>query len=138
MGGIKIPGRLPLKSSKWMIFVFPRPLCTITTMSDSFPSLSTTSRAFPLPSVSEDTLHYVLHLAPASSSPAALALLITHHVESLLPQPWLWNKDAWELKDVGEGKLEGRMRVGDAVDDEWCVVWLLREICKKWPELVIR
>lgn len=28
--------------------------------------------------------------------------------------------------------LEGRMRVGDSVDDEWCVVWILREISKKW------
>lgn len=30
------------------------------------------------------------------------------------------------------------MRVGDAVDDEWLVVWLLREVSRRWPELVLR
>jgi hypothetical protein len=77
--------------------------------------------------------------------PSALALLITEYVESLLSQPWLWNKDSWELKVISEvgdltaegGRLEGRMRVGDAVDDEWLVVYLLRQVSKHWPELII-
>lgn len=34
-------------------------------------------------------------------------------------------------------KLQGRMRIGDAVDDEWLVVWLLRQVSSKWPELII-
>ena len=34
-------------------------------------------------------------------------------------------------------RLEGRMRIGDAVDDEWLVVWLLTRVSLKWPELVI-
>jgi hypothetical protein len=55
----------------------------------------------------------------------------------------LWNKDSWELKVISQsqshegGRLEGRMRVGDAVDDEWLVVYLLREVSKRWPELII-
>ncbi|WVF66182.1 hypothetical protein IAT40_000922 [Kwoniella sp. CBS 6097] len=125
-------------------------------MSDSFPSLDQSGgRAFPLPTIAEDTLNYVLHF-PASYEPAATAILITEYINSLLPQPWLWNKDAWELKvghHLGAGagagagagtalgefgsKLEGRMRVGDAVDDEWLVVWLLREISKKWSDFII-
>jgi hypothetical protein len=36
-----------------------------------------------------------------------------------------------------EGRLEGRMRVGDAVDDEWLVVYLLRQVSKRWPDLII-
>ena len=111
-------------------------------MATSFPSLSQTPRSFPLPTIAEDALHYTLHLPTASSSTqpdsAALALLITQHIESLLIDPWLWNKDGWELKILGPDKLEGRMRVGDAVDDEWLVVWLLREVSRKWSDLVIR
>ena len=113
----------------------------------SLPSLGSSSRPFPLPTISEDTLHYALHL-PYQLEPAATATLITEYVSSLLPEIWLWNKDAWELKVVPEsagrmskgqgGKLEGTMRVGDAVDDEWLVVWLLREVSKKWSEVVIR
>jgi hypothetical protein len=131
-------------------------------MSSSFPSLDRTPGAFPLPSISEDTLDYALHVPLSSSSdPYALTTLITQHVEGLLVQ----NKDEWELKVAlsagsaplssgpgsqrggpplegskgsDEAVLEGRMRVGDAVDDEWLVVWLLIEVSKRWPELVIR
>ncbi|KAJ9096360.1 hypothetical protein QFC21_005181 [Naganishia friedmannii] len=34
-------------------------------------------------------------------------------------------------------RLEGRMRIGDAVDDEWLVVWLLTRVSLKWPDLAI-
>jgi hypothetical protein len=103
-----------------------------------------------MPSVAEDTLFYKIHI-PGTEDAAATALLVSEFVSSLLPSPWLWNKDAWELKvlqDDGVGgprealrdqhKLSGTMRVGDAVDDEWLVVWLLREVSRKWPEFVIR
>ncbi|TYJ51770.1 hypothetical protein B9479_007642 [Cryptococcus floricola] len=114
-------------------------------MSVSFPSLSHSHSAFPLPQVPEDTLHYTIHLPTSYSDPSATALLINQYVHTLLRHPWLWNKDSWELKVAdsdsersSEGpKLEGRMRVGDAVDDEWLVVWLLREVSRKWPELII-
>jgi hypothetical protein len=116
--------------------------CNLPFMSSSFPSLAHTPRAFPLPSIAEDTLHYAIHLPETAESAdkSTLAVLISDHVQSLLVQPWLWNKDGWELK-AAEGskrKLEGTMRVGDAVDDEWLVVWLLREVSKKWKDLVIR
>jgi hypothetical protein len=115
-------------------------------MASGFPSLAHSSQAFPLPSIAEDTLDYTLHLPPSSTQDSsALALLISEYVESLLIQPWLWNKDSWELKVISQsgehaaegGKLGGRMRVGDAVDDEWLVVYLFREVSKRWPELVI-
>ena len=113
-------------------------------MSNAFPSLSHTPQPFPLPSIPEDTLHYTLHL-PANGNKedtSALALLITEYVESLLIQPWLWNRDSWELKVISQagdldGRLEGRMRVGDAVDDEWLVVYLLRQVSRRWPDVII-
>lgn len=115
-------------------------------MSNAFPSLSHTPQPFPLPSIPEDTLHYTLHISAAEQNEedtSALALLITEYVESLLIQPWLWNRDSWELKvisqagDLDGGRLEGRMRVGDAVDDEWLVVYLLRQVSLRWPNLII-
>lgn len=156
-------------------------------MSTGFPSLTHERRAFPLPTVSEDTLEYALHLPPSLATGAdeaadatALATLVSREVERLLPQPWLWNKDAWELKVAptssaaastaappsasaspskpspaadddtsssaapsastaaqATSKLEGRMRVGDAVDDEWLVVWLLVQVSQAHPDLAI-
>lgn len=118
-------------------------------MSSGFPSLAHSSQPFPLPSIAEDTLDYTLHLPPSQGQEqqdsSALALLISEYVQSLLIQPWLWNKDSWELKVISKtgdnaaegGRLGGRMRVGDAVDDEWLVVHLLRQVSQRWPELVI-
>ncbi|WWC66704.1 uncharacterized protein I206_100608 [Kwoniella pini CBS 10737] len=106
-------------------------------MSNSFPSLAHTPGTFPLPTIAEDTLHYSLHLPP-TYEPTSTALLFNQYVETLLIRPWLWNKDSWELKVADSGnKLEGTMRVGDAVDDEWLVVWLLKRISEKWKDIVI-
>ena len=98
------------------------------------------------PTISEDTLQYTLYLPPNQSdrvSATALAALLSEQVESLLPGH-LWHRDSFELKVAPdpEGQqdawvLEGRMRVGDCIDDEWCTVWLLRELSSKW-DLVIR
>ncbi|KAH0838529.1 SGT1 protein-domain-containing protein [Lanmaoa asiatica] len=95
------------------------------------------------PSISEDTLLYVLYPPPPladNASCTSLAACIHDLVPTLLPV-FLWHRDPFQLKIApdpdahrGEDKnvLEGRMRVGDAIDDEWCVVWLLREISKRW------
>lgn len=97
------------------------------------------------PAISEDTLQYSLYPPPNLSDKASVttfAACIQTYVNTLLPD-FVWHRDAFELKVVvdpepaGEGwVLEGRMRVGDCVDDEWCAVWLLREISAKW-DLVI-
>lgn len=93
----------------------------------------------------------------ANISSEACAAIINDEVQSLLnagrgegQSTWIWHKDAWELKvasttalgalgssSEGRRSLEGRMRIGDSVDDEWLVVWLLREVSRKWPELII-
>lgn len=96
------------------------------------------------PSISEDTLQYVLYPSPQFSdktSVTSLAACIRDFVDGLLPN-FIWHRDAFELKaaedtDTKTWYLEGRMRVGDCIDDEWCTVWLLREVSSKW-DLVIR
>jgi len=101
------------------------------------------------PSISEDTLQYILYPPPAlaeKSSATTLAASVQAYVSELLPH-FLWHRDSFEVKiakDIDSAPasgdkwmLEGRMRVGDSIDDEWCVVWLLREISKKW-DFVIR
>ncbi|KAI4520500.1 SGT1-domain-containing protein [Schizophyllum commune Loenen D] len=93
------------------------------------------------PSIAEDTLHYTIYPPPGSTDKAAattFAACIQELVDQLLPDYFLWHRDPFEVKvaanpDVsGSWMLEGRMRVGDSVDDEWCTVWLLREITARW------
>ncbi|KAK0208455.1 SGT1 protein-domain-containing protein [Desarmillaria ectypa] len=96
------------------------------------------------PAISEDTLQYVLYLPPSLSdkpSVTTFAACMRIYVDSLLPD-FIWHRDAFELKVApnpdfeGQWMLEGRMRVGDSVDDEWCTVWLLKEISHKWDVVI--
>ncbi|KAG5220678.1 SGT1 protein [Salix suchowensis] len=78
------------------------------------------------PTISDDTLQYTLYPPPS------------------LRTNFIWHKDSFELKAVSDPGvanrwlLEGRMRVGDCVDDEWCVVWLFKEISAKWDLAISR
>ncbi|KAF9648515.1 SGT1-domain-containing protein [Thelephora ganbajun] len=89
------------------------------------------------PAISEDAVQYRLYPSQQSAnkvSVLALATVLKDYTDDLLPG-FLWHRDPFELKVVSDANgwvLEGTMRVGDCVDDEWCVVWLLREISKKW------
>ena len=101
------------------------------------------------PTVAEDTLHYTIRPQLSQSSRtavASLAALIHAYAQQLLPD-FIWHRDPFELKTMRDEDslskrniednssgwfLEGRMRVGDSVDDEWCVVWLLWEVSSRW------
>ena len=91
------------------------------------------------PAISEDTLQYAIY--PPSSlsdneSVTSFAACILALADELL-QSLIWHRDSFELKVVKNPEsdgyiLQGRMRVGDSVDDEWCVVWLLKQVSAKW------
>jgi SGT1 protein. len=95
------------------------------------------------PAISEDTVQYTLYPRPDLSDKASVttfAACIHSYVDSLLPN-FIWHRDAFELKVVSDPHsegwmLEGRTRVGDCVDDEWCTVWLLKEVSSKWDVVV--
>jgi hypothetical protein len=103
------------------------------------------------PSISEDTLQYIVYPSPEDAVSeilcAALGARIEAMIHELLPKSFLWHRDAFELKVLPcltheilpsvsisssekRWKLEGRMRVGDSINDEWCLVWLWRELTK--------
>ncbi|KAJ6627283.1 SGT1-domain-containing protein [Mycena sp. CBHHK59/15] len=95
------------------------------------------------PAISEDTLQYSLYPPPGlddKASVTSFAACISSWVDLLLPN-FLWHRDAFELKVVSRAGtkdylLEGRMRVGDCVDDEWCAVWLLKQVSAKWDMVI--
>ncbi len=92
------------------------------------------------PAIADDTLQYALHPplaladAEAVSSFAAAVLAFLDDLLSV----FIWHRDSFELKvtknpeDLNRYLLQGTMRVGDSVDDEWVVVWLLKQISAKW------
>ena len=94
------------------------------------------------PAISEDAVQYRLYPTQQSAdkvSVLALATVLKSYADELLPG-FLWHRDPFELKVISDTNgwlLEGTVRVGDCVDDEWCITWLLREFSKKW-DVVIR
>lgn len=100
------------------------------------------------PSIAEDTLSFSIYQSASSIADlTALRTLIVAFVENdLLPSNHIWHRDTLVFDIIespqndqcnGSGmKLAGTMRVGDAVDDEWLVVWLLYQISNKWDVVI--
>ena len=86
--------------------------------------------------IAEDTLTYRLYPVNIDADQAAvtsLSAVILEFVNGLLADH-IWHRDTFELKvaeDEGLGKdkwcMQGLMRVGDCIDDEWLAVWLLKD-----------
>ncbi|KAK7456517.1 hypothetical protein BaRGS_00039373 [Batillaria attramentaria] len=56
---------------------------------------------------------------------------------------YVWQKESFSLKPVACGAdvpphLYGRTNFGDNIDDEWFIVYLLYELSKQFPDLVIK
>lgn len=112
------------------------------------------------PSIPQDTLSLTLHLPPSSSSSLSAATALAAQINTfiysdLLPKSWIWHRDSLDLKivkkeassrlkkqggeketELDEWRLEGIMRVGDSIEDEWVAVWLVKEITGKWEGVV--
>lgn len=86
-----------------------------------------------IPSISDDVLQCIVHPLKGDD-PAVLATQIMSYVQDTLPNH-IWHRDSFELilSKESEGALECTMRVGDSIDDEWLVVWLLWQVTKKFP-----
>ena len=85
-----------------------------------------------VPKIADDVLHCSI-FPSVGANVAVLASQISRYVEQWLLNH-IWHRDSFQLvlsKDV-EGILECTMRVGDSVDDEWLVVWLLFQISKQF------
>lgn len=94
------------------------------------------------PAIAEDSLQFFIHLGPLSSNrydALALATYFRSHASNTLPGH-MWHRDSFELNvsidEKGRYNLDGIMRVGDSVDDEWCAVWLLKDISRHWDVAV--
>ncbi|KAF9924143.1 hypothetical protein FBU30_005837 [Linnemannia zychae] len=130
-------------------------------MESSFPlheSIQAQRRA-----LAEDTVSYAIYLPALSSSSITPTLTAesairvkdnAHVLESVelaktlissivaeVCKGYIWHKDAFSLSIVsGQGQgstdlpyLRGQTRFGDSIDDEWVIVYLLREITKRIP-----
>ncbi|TPX37482.1 hypothetical protein SmJEL517_g00703 [Synchytrium microbalum] len=103
---------------------------------------------FSRPPPSEDYVQYCIYLPDAKDVVhlQQQATLISSFVLQWT-DGYIWQKDPFGLVVVSSTQtqaqepsfayLKGRTRFGDAIEDEWFIVFLLREISKQWQEAVI-
>jgi len=95
----------------------------------------------------EDTVQYLLFMIDASADArTTLVKLEALRKESLslcqdLATDYIWQRDQFNLELKNENGLiylEGQVQYGDAVEDEWLVVYLLRRLTAVNPNLWVR
>ncbi|PWY87929.1 regulatory factor Sgt1 [Aspergillus sclerotioniger CBS 115572] len=105
-----------------------------------------TFRPIPKPELPDDSVDYSLYYIPTSPAPAIVdevaetrARLVevqrtsAELVKDLL-KDHIWQRESFRLeitKDDGVTSLHGRTNFGDSIEDEWVIVYLLRELTKK-------
>ncbi|KAG0304150.1 hypothetical protein BGZ98_005873 [Dissophora globulifera] len=115
--------------------------------------------------LSEETVSYAIYLSPTTTSDnnspkldhdqnrsnAAIESVystktLINEIAAELTKDYIWHKDAFSLWiEEANGNphskspyLRGETRVGDSLDDEWLIVFLLREITKRIPGSIAR
>lgn len=92
-----------------------------------------------------DSCSYEIDLpAPADPTPDAATLCaeILAFVASL-SSGYIWHKQPFQLQPAPQTqqqrgvRLAGKTEVTDAVDDEWFLVWLLRNVTENWHDAVV-
>lgn len=62
-------------------------------------------------------------------------------LSSRLTSDYIWQRDAFDVEvktEKGRAYLHGITDYGDSVEDEWLIVFLLRELTKQFPDLWVR
>ena len=65
---------------------------------------------------------------------------VTKQTHKLLEE-YIWQRDGFKLlleREDGRSFLRGRTNYGDSVEDEWLIVYILRELSKQFPRIWIR
>lgn len=58
-----------------------------------------------------------------------------------LLKDFIWQREDFKLtleREEGRSFLRGRTNYGDSIEDEWLIVYILRELSKQYPEIWIR
>ncbi|CAI7592053.1 hypothetical protein N7533_006817 [Penicillium manginii] len=111
-----------------------------------------TFRPIPKPELPDDSVQYfVYHLpspAPAVIDDAAetrARLLEVQRTAAELTKEllknYIWQRESFRLeiqKDDDITSLHGRTNYGDSIEDEWVIVYILRELSKRHPDIWIK
>lgn len=114
------------------------------------------SSTLPTEQSSTSICSYTIHFPTTATSPTQLVslrtslLALVHAISAGSGHPYLWHSaQPFNLQlsplafsapanTVQQQHLVGQVQVTDCVDDEWFIVYLLREISREYPQAVIQ
>ncbi|KIY03192.1 uncharacterized protein Z520_01659 [Fonsecaea multimorphosa CBS 102226] len=109
-----------------------------------------TFHPIPRPALPDDCIEYSLYIAspaldPSHDSELRLRLREVQKYATELHRQYLkdyiWQRQGFSLelnKEDGLSFLRGQTEYGDSVEDEWVIVWLLRELTRKFNDLWVK
>lgn len=98
----------------------------------------------------EDTVEYHLFLLPDEPlDPSKYKEVLQNYIERIMTQfapmlvPYIWQNQPFNLRFKPEkggvpAHMFGVTKFGDNIEDEWFIVYLVKQITKEFPELVAR
>jgi hypothetical protein len=95
----------------------------------------------------EDTVEYAVYIIDAKLAEAQIRSRLNAVLQAAsdlikkLLKDYIWQRDTFSLnlkRETGSWLLRGRTNYGDSVSDEWLIVFLLRELSRKFPDAWIR
>ncbi|OQD85819.1 hypothetical protein PENANT_c009G09982 [Penicillium antarcticum] len=112
-----------------------------------------TFRPIPKPELPDDAVEYSIFYIPPSPAPAVIdeaaetrARLIEVQRSAAdltkdLLKDYIWQREAFKLeiaKEDGITSLQGRTNYGDSIEDEWVIVYFLRELTKRHKDIWVK
>ncbi|KAJ5888476.1 hypothetical protein N7495_008517 [Penicillium taxi] len=106
----------------------------------------------PKPELPDDSVEYFIYYLPsplpavidaASESRAKLSEVqrTAAEISKDLLKGYIWQRDGFKLeisKDDGIASLHGRTNYGDSIEDEWVIVYILRELTKRHKDIWVQ
>ncbi|KAJ5326813.1 hypothetical protein MYU51_001633 [Penicillium brevicompactum] len=112
-----------------------------------------TFRPIPKPELPDDAVEYAIFHIPSSPAPAVIdeaaetraRLLEVQRTAAELTKDllkdYIWQREAFRLeiaKEDGITLLQGRTNYGDSIEDEWVIVYFLRELTKRHKDIWVK
>ncbi|KAH2111612.1 hypothetical protein KXW75_006605 [Aspergillus fumigatus] len=112
-----------------------------------------TFRPIPKPELPDDAVEYCIYYIPSNPAPAindettetrSRLMEVQRSAAELTKEylkDYIWQREGFKLeitKEDGIMALRGRTNYGDSIEDEWVIVYLLRELTKKHQDIWVK
>ena len=90
-----------------------------------------------LESLEKDVCEYRIYLQEPSARRAELIRQAAQAIADPWTRDYIWQEESFNLVALPDHSLTGRTKFGDCIEDEWLIVWILRELSRQCPDAFV-